>query len=189
MHFPAGKMQLPFDLFEFSGGRMPSHPANVHRGQASAIVQKQGILPRIRDLRALCNLRQHDVESRCRYFRQTSYFLNDRHQRIRHCSTALSPISSRIRSNLTLKSAQGSSAALRTISKPERSRLRDRSGGNGVSCGDRRVVERGRDVADADHANQAVVLDHGQMADVMLFHQMTNMFQCIGRTAGDQLLH
>jgi hypothetical protein len=29
----------------------------------------------------------------------------------------------------------------------------------------------------------------GQMADAVLVHEMTNVFERIGRTAGDQLLH
>ena len=51
------------------------------------------------------------------------------------------------------------------------------------------VIERSRDVADADDANQTVIVDHRQMADVVLVHEMTNMFERIGRGAGDQLLH
>src|ERR1700732_763707 len=51
------------------------------------------------------------------------------------------------------------------------------------------IVERGRDVANADDADQAVFVDNRQMADVVLVHQVTNVFERIGRTAGTQLLH
>src|SRR4030081_3644658 len=60
---------------------------------------------------------------------------------------------------------------------------RDGSGGGGL------VVERAEDVANADDADQAVVVDHGQMADVVLVHEMTRVFERIGRTAGHQLLY
>jgi hypothetical protein len=67
-------------------------------------------------------------------------------------------------------------------------------GAGSSGCGDRSrrrrlVIERRRDVADADDADQAVVFEHRQMADVVLVHQMTNMFERIGRDAGNQLLH
>ena len=55
--------------------------------------------------------------------------------------------------------------------------------------GRRLLVKRGRDVADADDADQAVIVDHGQMADVMLVHQVTRMLERVGRSARDQLLH
>jgi hypothetical protein len=42
-----------------------------------------------------------------------------------------------------------------------------------------------RDIPDADDANQAVVVDHRQMADVVLVHEMTNMFERIGRCTGN----
>src|SRR4030081_3771980 len=51
------------------------------------------------------------------------------------------------------------------------------------------VIERGKDVANADDADQAVVVDHGQMADVVLVHEMASVFERIGRTAGHQLLY
>src|ERR1700686_5188521 len=51
------------------------------------------------------------------------------------------------------------------------------------------VIERGRNVADADDADQAVIVDDRQMADEVLVHQMTNVFERIGRTAGHELLH
>src|SRR5216683_1891360 len=68
----------------------------------------------------------------------------------------------------------------------------DGEGAGWSGCGDRsprrrRVIERSRDVADADDADQAVVLEHRQMADVVLVHEMTNMFERIGRGAGNQL--
>ena len=66
-----------------------------------------------------------------------------------------------------------------SLIRPRTARLR----GRGL------VVERGRDVADADDADQAVIVDHRQMADVILVHEMTHMFERIGRAAGHQLLH
>src|SRR5205085_9383199 len=45
------------------------------------------------------------------------------------------------------------------------------------------------DVADADDANQPVIIDHKQMADVVSVHEVTSMFESIGRAARHQLLH
>src|SRR5450759_1416806 len=55
--------------------------------------------------------------------------------------------------------------------------------------GARLVVERGRDIADADDADHAVIVEHRHVPDVVLVHEMTNVFERIGRTAGNQLLH
>ena len=55
-----------------------------------------------------------------------------------------------------------------------------RGGGSGRNG---RLVERGRDIADADDADQAVIVDHGQMPDVVLVHEVTDMFERIARTA------
>jgi hypothetical protein len=38
---------------------------------------------------------------------------------------------------------------------------------------------------DADDADQVVVVDDRQMADVVPVHEMMNVFERIGRTAGD----
>src|ERR1700722_19406315 len=63
------------------------------------------------------------------------------------------------------------------------------SGGNGSFRGGCLVIESGRDVADTDDTDQAVIVDNGQMPDVVLVHEVTNMLQRIGRSAGDQLSH
>src|ERR1700730_9022759 len=63
------------------------------------------------------------------------------------------------------------------------------SGWNGKRRGRGLVIECGTDVANADDTDQAVVLDHWQVTDMVPVHQMANMFERIGRTAGDQLLH
>src|ERR1700722_2139974 len=68
-----------------------------------------------------------------------------------------------------------------------RSTVRSRRNGSGRFRGF--VVERGRDVADADHADQAVIVDHRQVANVVLAHEMTDVFERVGRAAGHQLLH
>src|SRR5258708_6490245 len=71
--------------------------------------------------------------------------------------------------------------ALSGISKPGRA---DGELLSGSRVGSRRarslVIERGRNVADADDADQAVIVDDRQMADVVLVHQVTNVFQRIG---------
>ena len=54
-----------------------------------------------------------------------------------------------------------------------------------VAC----FVERRRNIADADDADQAVIVDHRQVADVMPVHEMTNMLERVGRSARHQLLH
>ena len=54
------------------------------------------------------------------------------------------------------------------------------SGGNGPRLGAGFVVERGRDVADADDADQAVVIDHRQVPNMVFVHQMTGVFKRIG---------
>ena len=51
------------------------------------------------------------------------------------------------------------------------------------------VIERAGDVAHADDADQAVIVDHGQMPDVVLVHQMAHMLERVGGAAGHQLLH
>jgi len=56
-------------------------------------------------------------------------------------------------------------------------------GGNGL------VVECAGNVAHADDADQAVIVDHGQMADMVSVHQVPHMFERIDRFAGNQLLH
>src|SRR3954470_679536 len=67
---------------------------------------------------------------------------------------------------------------------------RARSGGAGGRFRGRRlVVERARDVAHADDADQAVIVDHGQMADVLGVHDVTDLLERIGRGARHQLLH
>ena len=71
--------------------------------------------------------------------------------------------------------------ALSGISKPGRADGELLSGSRDGSCRGRSLVsERGRNVADADDADQAVIVDDRQMADVVLVHQMTNVFQRIG---------
>src|SRR4030088_2591371 len=62
-------------------------------------------------------------------------------------------------------------------------------GGDGSRRGGWLVLRRGEDIADTDDADQAVIVDHRQMANVVLIHQVTNMFEGVGRTAGDQLAH
>ncbi len=54
---------------------------------------------------------------------------------------------------------------------------------SGVNGGFRQAglfVERGRDIADADDADQAVMIDYRQVADVVLVHDMTHMFEGVG---------
>src|ERR1700743_1862001 len=63
-------------------------------------------------------------------------------------------------------------------------RARKVSGRNG-----RRLVEHGGDVADADDADQAVIVDHRQMPDVVLVHEVASVLQRVARRAGHQLLH
>src|SRR5450432_1349813 len=69
------------------------------------------------------------------------------------------------------------------VAKPGRSQPRKIISGGRVRSrrGGRLVIERGRDVADADDADQAVVVDHRQMANVVLVHQMANMLERINR--------
>jgi hypothetical protein len=55
--------------------------------------------------------------------------------------------------------------------------------GAGSGRNGRRRVERGSDIADADDADQAVIVDHRQMPDVVLVHEMTDMFERIARAA------
>lgn len=45
------------------------------------------------------------------------------------------------------------------------------------------VIERGGDIADADDADQAVIVDHGQVADVVPVHEMTRVLERIGGAA------
>src|SRR5204863_8656231 len=67
--------------------------------------------------------------------------------------------------------------------------LRELSGRKRLGLTAALLVEGGRDVADADDANQTVIVDHRQMADVVSVHQVTSMFESIGRAARHQLMH
>src|SRR5450631_1748853 len=70
-------------------------------------------------------------------------------------------------------------SARRTFASYRLSERRDRKILSGGGVGSRRagrlVIERGRNVADADDPDQAVVVDHRQMADVVLVHEMTDL--------------
>src|SRR4051794_14842548 len=45
------------------------------------------------------------------------------------------------------------------------------------------VVQSAGDIADADHPDQPVIVDHGHVADVVLVHQVPNVLQRILRGA------
>src|SRR3984885_9461317 len=62
------------------------------------------------------------------------------------------------------------------------------SGHNGERRGGLFVKGR-RNIADADHTAQAVIVDHGQVANMMLVHQVPNLFQRIVGAARHQLLN
>src|SRR5829696_4782117 len=84
-----------------------------------------------------------------------------------------------VRCRLSRSAAPGNAGAVRS----------DRSGRGGQLEGRCFVVERVEDVANADDADQAVIVDDRHVADVMLAHEVTDMLERIRRCAGDELLH
>ena len=147
---------LCFFKFSEAGCRRAQQMSTGHnRGQGKAIIQKRVILPRPNGCRCAFAARATAASSRSR------------------------------RWNFS-KSGGGNfgadhSPALSGISKPGRADGELLSGSrDGSRRGCSFVIERGRNVADANDADQAVIVDDRQMADMVLVHQVTNVFQRIG---------
>ena len=168
----------------------------------NAIMQKRGILPwprvysiQPRDFRALCNQRQHRVERGRRNLRHEANVCTcarELHTEI--SADRAGAVDTDLHEILRMRVAEISAQTTRGFERKLKATAiaADAEGAGSSGCGDRSrrlVVERSRDVADADDADQAIVLEHRQMADVVLVHEMANMFERIGRDAGNQLLH
>ena len=148
-----------------------------------------------RDFCALCNQCQHRVERGRRNLRHEANVCTcarELHTEI--SADRAGAVDTDLHEILRMRVAEISAQTTRGFERKLKATAiaADAEGAGSSGCGDRSrrlVVERRRDVADADDADQAEVLEHRQMADVVLVHEMTNMFERIGRDAGNQLLH
>src|SRR5258708_30351328 len=60
--------------------------------------------------------------------------------------------------------------------------FRNSSAGSGYGSGrgrGRLIVESGRDIADADHPDQGMLIEHGHVPDVVPVHQVTDVLEAV----------